>query len=54
MDVFNPVQSYLTCVLFNAQNGAQFYKCRFEKEENDLSYTQKLILDRMNDLEKNQ
>ena len=34
--------------------GTQFYKRRFEKEEKDISHAQKLILDRMDDLEKNQ
>ncbi len=31
-----------------------FYKKRFEKEEKEISHAQKLILDRMDDLEKNQ
>jgi voltage-gated potassium channel len=34
--------------------GTQFYKNRFAKEEKEISHAQKLILDRMNDLEKNQ
>ncbi len=34
--------------------GTSFYKKRFEKEEKDISHAQKLILDRMDDLEKNQ
>ncbi len=34
--------------------GTSFYKKRFEKEEKDISHAQRLILDRMNDLEKNQ
>ncbi len=34
--------------------GTSFYKNRFEKEEKDISHAQKLILDRMDDLEKNQ
>jgi len=34
--------------------GTQFYKRRFEKNEKEISHAQKLILDRMNDLEKNQ
>jgi len=34
--------------------GASFYKKRFEKEEKEISHAQKLILDRMDDLEKNQ
>jgi len=34
--------------------GTQFYKNRFAKEEKEISHAQKLILDRMDDLEKNQ
>ena len=34
--------------------GASFYKKRFEKEGKEISHAQKLILDRMDDLEKNQ
>jgi voltage-gated potassium channel len=34
--------------------GTSFYKNRFEKEEKEISHAQKLILDRMDDLEKNQ
>ncbi len=34
--------------------GTSFYKRRFEKEEKEISHAQKLILDRMDDLEKNQ
>ena len=34
--------------------GTSFYKKRFEKEEKEISHAQKLILDRMDDLEKNQ
>ena len=34
--------------------GTQFYKRRLEKEEKEISHAQKLILDRMDDLEKNQ
>ena len=34
--------------------GTQFYKRRFEKEEKEISHAQKLILDRMDDLEMNQ
>ncbi len=34
--------------------GTRFYKHRFEKEEKEISHAQKLILDRMDDLEKNQ
>jgi voltage-gated potassium channel len=40
--------------LFLSVLGTQFYKRRFEKEETKISHAQKLILDRMNDLEKNQ
>ena len=40
--------------LFLSVLGTQFYKRRFEKEETEISHAQKLILDRMNDLEKNQ
>ena len=39
--------------LFISVLGTQFYKNRFTKEE-EISYAQKLILDRMDDLEKNQ
>jgi len=34
--------------------GTSFYKKRFEKDEKGISHAQKLILERMNDLEKNQ
>jgi len=34
--------------------GTQFYKHRFEREEKEISHAQKLILNRMDDLEKNQ
>ncbi len=34
--------------------GTSFYKKRFEKEEKEISHAQRLILDRMDDLEKNQ
>jgi len=34
--------------------GTSFYKKRFEKDEKEISHAQKLILERMNDLEKNQ
>jgi len=34
--------------------GTQFYKHRFEREEKEISHAQRLILDRMDDLEKNQ
>ena len=40
--------------LFISVLGTSFYKKRFEKEEKDVSHAQKLILDRMDDLEKNQ
>ena len=40
--------------LFLSVLGTQFYKRRFEKEEKEISHAQKLILDRMDDLEKNQ
>jgi len=40
--------------LFISVLGTSFYKKRFEKEERDISHAQKLILDRMDDLEKNQ
>jgi len=40
--------------LFISVLGTSFYKKRFEKEERDVSHAQKLILDRMDDLEKNQ
>jgi len=40
--------------LFISVLGTSFYKKRFEKEEKEISHAQKLILDRMNDLEKNQ
>ncbi len=40
--------------LFLSVLGTQFYKRRFEKEEKDISHAQRLILDRMDDLEKNQ
>ena len=40
--------------IFLSVLGTQFYKHRFEKEETEISHAQKLILDRMNDLEKNQ
>ena len=34
--------------------GTQFYKNRFEEDGKEISHAQKLILDRMDDLEKNQ
>ncbi len=40
--------------LFLSVLGTSFYKHRFEKEEKDISHAQKLILDRMDDLEYNQ
>jgi len=40
--------------LFLSVLGTQFYKNRFSKEEKEISHAQKLILDRMDDLEKNQ
>ena len=40
--------------LFISVLGTQFYKNRFSKEEKEMSHAQKLILDRMDDLEKNQ
>jgi len=40
--------------LFLSVLGTSFYKHRFEKEEKDISHAQRLILNRMDDLEKNQ
>jgi len=40
--------------IFLSVLGTMFYKRRFEKEEKEISHAQRLILDRMNDLEKNQ
>ena len=40
--------------IFLSVLGTSFYKNRFEKEEKEISHAQKLILDRMDDLEKNQ
>ncbi len=40
--------------LFISVLGTQFYKNRFAKEEKEISHAQKLILDRMDDLEMNQ
>ena len=40
--------------IFLSVLGTQFYKRRFEKEEKEISHAQRLILDRMDDLEKNQ
>jgi len=43
-----------TLAIFFSVLGTRFYKQKFEKEEKDISHAQKLILDRMDDLEKNQ
>ena len=40
--------------IFISVLGAQFYKSRFERDEKEISHAQKLILKRMDDLEKNQ
>ena len=40
--------------IFLSVLGTQIYKNRFEKEEKEISHAQKLILNRMNDLERNQ
>jgi len=40
--------------IFLSVLGTMFYKRRFEKEEKEISHAQRLILDRMDDLEKNQ
>ncbi len=40
--------------IFLSVLGTTFYKNRFEKEEKKISHAQRLILDRLNDLEKNQ
>jgi len=40
--------------IFLSVLGTRFYKRGFEKEEKKISHAQKLILDRMDDLEKNQ
>jgi voltage-gated potassium channel len=40
--------------IFLSVLGTSFYKNRFEKEEKKISHAQRLILDRMNVLEKNQ
>jgi voltage-gated potassium channel len=40
--------------IFLSVMGTRFYKHRFEKEEKEISHAQKLILDRMDDLEQNQ
>ncbi len=43
-----------TLAIFLSVLGTRFYKRRFEQEEKEISHAQKLILDRMDDLEKNQ
>jgi len=43
-----------TLAIFFSVLGTRYYKSKFEKEEKDISHAQKLILDRMDDLEKNQ
>jgi len=43
-----------TLAIFLSVLGTRFYKRKFEKEEKEISHAQKLILDRMDDLEKNQ
>ena len=40
--------------IFLSVLGTKFYQRRFEKEEKKISHAQKLILDRIDDLEKNQ
>jgi len=40
--------------IFLSVLGTTFYKNRFEKEEKEISHAQRLILDRIDDLEKNQ
>ena len=40
--------------IFLSVLGTKFYQKRFEKEEKEISHTQRLILDRIDDLEKNQ
>ncbi len=40
--------------IFLSVLGTMFYKRRFEKEEKEISHAQKLILDRMENLEKSQ
>jgi len=40
--------------LFISVLGTQFYKNQFAKDEKEISHAQKLILSRMDDLEKNQ
>ena len=43
-----------TLAVFLSVLGTRFYKSRFENEEKVISHAQRLILDRMDDLEKNQ
>jgi len=43
-----------TLAVFLSVLGTRFYKRRFEQGEKEISHAQKLILDRMDDLEKNQ
>jgi len=43
-----------TLAIFLSVLGTRFYKRRFEQEEKEISHAQRLILDRMDDLEKNQ
>ncbi len=43
-----------TLAVFLSVLGTRFYKRRFEQEEKEISHAQRLILDRMDDLEKNQ
>ena len=40
--------------IFISVLGTQFYRRRFEKEDKELSHTQKQFLDRLNTIEKNQ
>jgi len=40
--------------IFLSVLGTQFYKRRFETEEREISHAQRIILNRMDDLEKNQ
>ena len=40
--------------IFLSVLGTKFYQKRFEKEEKEISHAQRLILDRIDDLEKNQ
>jgi len=43
-----------TLAIFLSVLGTRFYKRKFEQEEKEISHAQRLILDRMDDLEKNQ